>query len=81
MKAVASKSDSDIADVKLSCVTLTNALQRLEDENKKLLARDSAKQTEVLTLKVSLGKANSDLERFVLVESFTCFVSYTVMGL
>lgn len=63
LKANAGKTDTDIADVKLSCITLTNALNRLEDDKKKLSVKDGAKQAEILTLKVSLQKANSDLER------------------
>ena len=54
-----------MAEVKVSCITLTNALNRLEEEKKKLAGRDGAKQTEIMTLKVSLQKANSDLERLI----------------
>jgi hypothetical protein len=63
LKVNAGKTDTDIADVKNSCITLTSALNRLEEDKKKLTSKDGSKQAEILALKVSLQKANSDLER------------------
>lgn len=57
------KSDNEILEARHSCVTLTNALTRLDEEKKKLIARDNQKQSEIMSLKVALSKANNDLDR------------------
>jgi hypothetical protein len=63
IKMTASKSEKESSDIKGSCVTLTSALTRIEDEKKKLTIKDNARQSEILTLKITLQKANNDLER------------------
>lgn len=57
------KSDHEIVEARQSCVTLTNALTRLDEEKKRLTARDNQKQSEILSLKVALSKTNNDLDR------------------
>jgi chromosome segregation ATPase len=57
------KSDNEILEARQSCVTLTNALSRLDEEKKRLVARETQKQAEIMTLKIALGKTNNDLDR------------------
>jgi hypothetical protein len=63
LKGSMGKSDHEIVEARQSCVTLTNALTRLDEEKKRLIARDNQKQSEIMALKVALSKTNNDLDR------------------
>lgn len=65
LKATNERVQSETLDVKSSCVTLTNALTRIEDEKKKISGKDSSRLGEMTTLKVALQKANNDIDRWV----------------
>jgi hypothetical protein len=54
----------DVAeDVKRSCITLTNALKRNEEEKKELSEGEAGRTTEILAFKVAFHKSSGDLER------------------
>ena len=64
MTQQASAVERETAEVKNSCLTLTNALLRLEEEKKMIVSRENAKQSDFLSLKIALQKSNNDLERY-----------------
>jgi len=63
LKLASAKAEAVADEIKSSCITLTNALKRNEQEKKELADAESGRLNEILALKVAFHKSSSELER------------------